>query len=478
MVATMMVVVLFLTACAGAAGPPGPSRSNYSPSGYQAGLWPQRPAVELVFDVGADLRSVTGRESVVFTPDLPTCELVFRAWPNGPSLSKTGASLTVTDASVNGGPVTPQVSAAGAPPGAPGTLIDIALPTCLSPGQSVRVDLGFRLVLGADADEVIGYSPSTRTAWFATGYPLLAWVRGRGWARDPSEAMDGDGDFAVSEDFKLSLSVTAPTAYQVVGTGVAAGNTPNSAVGTTTHRFTSPAVRDVSIGVGRYTVLDRDINGVRLHLATPTEGTKTPPSAWADQLAEAVTSLTALFGPFPYPDLWVTVAPSQSDATEYPAALQFGDIKQSKLRVLTSHEVSHQWFYALVGNNQAEDPWLDEALATFGEALVGGDANQYRYNHIPSKVVGLMGQSMTYWANHGGSDRYDDAVYNQGAAILLEARHRVGADRFDAALRSYITSNAHHVATPGDFARAFSDLPAVLDLLHQAGALPDNAEPK
>jgi tryptophan synthase beta subunit len=87
-------------------------------------------------------------------------------------------------------------------------------------------------------------------------------------------------------------------------------------VGTTTHRFTSPAVRDVSIGAGRHTVLDRDVNGVRPHLATPTKATKTAPSAWADRLTEAVTSLTALFGPFPYPDLWVTVAPSQSDATE------------------------------------------------------------------------------------------------------------------------------------------------------------------
>jgi hypothetical protein len=429
--------------------------------------------------VAADLRSVTGRESLVFTPDLRTCDLVFRAWPNDPTESKSGASLVVTDATVDGRPVAPQVSAAGAAAGAPGTLIDIPLPACLNPGQSAHANLGFRLILGPNSDEVLGYSPTTQTAWFATAFPLLAWVRGRGWARDPAVALDGDGDFPVSEDFQLTLSVTAPTSDHVMATGVAAGDTPGPAPATTTHRFIAPAVRDVTIGVGNYNILDRDINGVTLHLATPTTNTTVTPAVWADQIANAITSLTAIFGPFPYPELWVTVIPGQNDGQEYPAALQLGDdIKQKRLRSLVAHEVSHQWFYALVGNNQAEDPWLDEALATFGEALVGGDANDYRYSDISHKVVGLMGQPLTYWATHGGSDRYDDAVYNQGAAVLLEARRQVGADNFDAALRSYILDNAHRVATPADFAHAFTSLPPVLNLLHQAGALPGVTPPE
>jgi hypothetical protein len=441
-------------------------------SGYAKGLWPQRPVVGLAFDVAADLRSVNGHESVVFTPDLPTCELVLRAWPNAPEDSKTGASLTVTGIAVDGRPADAHVSAAGAPPGAPGTLVDVSLPRCLNPGQSVRAELRFRLTLGADADGVLGYSPRTHTAWFATGFPLLAWVRGRGWARDPALELDGDGDFPVSEDFNLDLSVTAPADDQVIGTGVAAGQTVGAEPATTVHRFTAPAVRDVAVAVGHYAVLDREVGHVRLHLATPAAGSTTPASTWADEITEAIKSLSGLFGPFPYPELRVTVIPGQNDGQEYPAALQLGDnVKRKKLRSLVSHEVSHQWFYALVGNNQAEDPWLDEALATFGEAVVSGDAKEYRYTKISSKVVGLMGQPMAYWAQHGGSDRYDDAVYNQGAAVLLEARNRVGPEHFDPALRSYIETNAHRVATPADFADAFAGLGPVLDLLTHAGAL-------
>lgn len=123
---------------------------------------------------------------------------------------------------------------------------------------------------------------------------------------------------------------------------------------------------------------------------------------------------------------------------------------------------------------RAEHPWLDEALATFGEANARGDAGDYQYDNTPSRVVALMGQPMSYWVSHGGFDRYTEVVYNQGAAVLLEARRLVGPDRFDQDLRSYLVNNAHRVVTPADFARAFVDLPEVLELLRKAGALSGN----
>ncbi|MGH3897072.1 MAG: M1 family aminopeptidase [Pseudonocardiaceae bacterium] len=244
--------------------------------------------------------------------------------------------------------------------------------------------------------------------------------------------------------------------------------------GSTTHRFTAPAVRDVAVAVGRYDVLNRDVGGVRLHLATPQTGTKADPQDWADEIDAAITSLTKVFGPFPYPEFWIAITPGQSDGTEFPAALQFGDVKGSRLRALVAQEVSHQWFYSLVGNNQAEDPWLDESLATFGESIVGGDGDDYQYSDISRRVVGLMGRPMTYWADNGGFDRYTEGVYNQGAAVLLHARRQIGADRFDTALRSYIVTNAHQIATPADFAHAFAKAPQVLDLLGKVGALPNS----
>ena len=467
--AALLAVLALVASCTGT----GPAQQQPAPAvaDYSSGLWMQRPRVTLSFDVAPDLASATGKETVAFTPDAQTCELVFRAWPDNPTMHEEGAALTVTSVSVEGRPTTPQVTAAGAPDGAPGTLITVPLQECLAAGSTTHAELDFQLAIGPDADERIGYSPETRTAWFGSGFPLLSWIRGSGWARDPAVAMNGET--AASEDFVLTdLSVTAPSDDKVLGPGTAVGEVPGPTPGTTTHRFSAPAVRDVAVAVGDYDVLDRDIGDVHLHLATPTSGTRATPAQWADEIEHAVTGLAALFGPFPYPDFTVAITPGQSDGTEYPTALQMSDSKADDLPALVAHEVAHQWFYSLVGNNQAQDPWLDEALATFGEALVGGDAEDYAYDDTPHKVVGRMGEPMSSWASHGGFDRYTEGVYDQGAAVLLEARRRVGPEEFAAHLRDYVTANAHRVATPASFAQAFADLPPVLDLVRTAGALP------
>ena len=41
------------------------------------------------------------------------------------------------------------------------------------------------------------------------------------------------------------------------------------------------------------------------------------------------------------------------------------------MRLVVDHETAHQWFYALVGNDQARDPWLDETLATWAQTRLG-----------------------------------------------------------------------------------------------------------
>lgn len=426
--------------------------------------------VDLRFDVADDLRSAVGNERVVFTPDARVCELIFRAWPNKPATSSTGSSLVVTDVSVAGAAVQPIVSSAGAPAGAPGTLVTIPLPACLEAGESVAAELDFTLTFGRRADERMGVAPADELAWFGTAFPLLAWVRGSGWATDP--AVDVTGEMATSEDFLLrSLDVAAPSEYSVLGTGASVGARAGEESGTTVHQFEAAAVRDVAVSVGLLEIEEADVDGVRLHVGASTAGTVASLPEWVDEITRSMRALSRLLGPYPYGDLWVTVLADESSGIEFPGAVHYADVEPSEEQWLVSHELAHMWFYSLLGNNQARDPWLDESFATFAQLVVDED-EVYSLSDVPPEVAGNVGRPMSYWAGvDDPSSAYDDGVYVEGGAALYEARRRAGPARFDPALRRYVQDNAHRVVTPADVEAAFAELPEVVDLLRQVGAL-------
>jgi hypothetical protein len=456
-------VFVLLAACAAPEAAPAPTPRRGEP-------WAERPVVELAFDLAPDLSSARGREVVVFTADLRVCELVFRAWPNKPTAADDGTSLAVTDAAVDGRPLLPVVGAAGAPDGAPGTLVELPLPGCVEAGTPIRAELQFDLVLGPDAGERVGYSPSAELAWFGTAFPLLAWVRGEGWARDP--AVDLYGETVTSEDFRLAeLAVTAPTGRRVLGTGSEAGTAPG-ADGTTVHRFTADAVRDVAVAVGRFEVVERQVDDVRLRVGVPEQGSRVSADGWADAIEQMTRRLEGFLGPYPYPDLWAAVLPPLADGVEFPTALQFGDVGRETVPALVAHEVAHMWFYALLGNNQARHPWIDESFATYAQARAAGQLAGYPLADVDPGLRGELGQPMQHWAGRGGFGRYVRGVYDQGAAALIEGRRRVGEDVFDQATRAYVDTYAHRVVGPADVEAAFRDLPEVVQLLREAGGLP------
>jgi hypothetical protein len=156
------------------------------------------------------------------------------------------------------------------------------------------------------------------------------------------------------------------------------------------------------------------------------------------------------------------VLPDVRGGIEYPGAILLGTRQDRD--ATASHEVAHEWFYGLVGDDQARDPWLDEAFATYAEALDRGTGPTYLAAKVPPDGVGRTGRPMTYWE---GRPSYFRSVYLQGAAALLRARAASPA-AFDAQVRCYVARNAHRIATPADLAAA---IPLAASRLKRAGAL-------
>jgi len=420
---------------------------------------PLRPVIRLAFELTADRRTVTGTQQVRFTPDLPVTELVFRLWPNANGVgAPAGASLTVTRASVAGaGPFTTE-SVSGKI-GTQGTLLAIPLGRTAPVGVALSADLTFTLRLPSPHFERWGSSGST--AWWGSGYPLLAWERQRGWQRQPAVRFPSEA--AVSEAAATDLTVTVPAGDTVLMTGRV--DPPKTVAGGRRQwHATSTVARDVSVSVGRFSTRAATIEGVAVVVGVSSELRNDPDELLA-QTRRSIQRLAKLYGPFPYPSLSVAALPGlSSGGIEFPGAIMVGPRDWT---VVVPHEVAHEYFYGMIGDNQARDPWLDEAFATYSEALV----NDAQARYLPElDRPGPVGSTMQSW----GADRdgYYATVYGKGGAALLTARQRVGAAAFDAALRCYVNDNAWTVATPDDVVRALTHLPAALAVLRDAHALP------
>lgn len=471
LIAIPLLTALLLTACTD----PGSEESDDgTPSAEQS--WPapseDRPVVNLAFTLPDTLDSATGTETVTFTPDQQICELVFRAWPNRPGTAEAGNELTVNSLKVGGRSLAVSTEPAGAPDGRPGTLVTAALPACSPAGRPVTAHLEFDVRLGEEADGSVGWSREAQMAWLGGAFPLLAWERGRGWAREP--AVPVYGETATSETFRLNrLEVTVPSDARVAGVGEAGPTRPGRESGTTVHTFSAPALRDVSVTVGEIDLTTFETSGTSVVLALPTVGHEGTVEEWRREISDGLAGLTDMFGPVPYPDLWLSVIPTVSDGVEYPGAIQFGDVEPDDESWLVLHELAHLWFYGLVGNNTARDPWLDESFATYAQELV----EPTRLTHDPDEWLGLpgaVGDSMQEWARRDRPDRaYVATVYRGGGRALIEAREADGdPEAFDQAVRAYLRAGAGRIATPADVRAAFADLSGATRVLREAGALP------
>lgn len=388
---------------------------------------PNRPRYTLHLVIAPASHTVTGSLRVAFTPDVATDRLVFRLWANGPALRAHGSHLTTGAVTVDG-------RRAGSRMPDPTTLV-IAHP--VAAGTTVSVGMRFRLLLPQNLrDRISQRGDAIRLGSF---FPILPWVPGSGWALDPPTGIPAETSTSPVADFDVTIS--APSGLGVVASGVQVSH----------DHWQAGAVRDFAVATGDFTYVRRVVHApspVNLTVAI-SRGVAVNPQQAGDDAQLAVEHLARLYGPYPWKTLTIAYGPDLvGEGIEYPTMIFQGPDRR---RLITAHEVAHQWFYSLVGNDQARDPWLDEGLASWAGAETSDDMPTFTNVPIPAVSGGHLGAPMTYWDGRGGF--YFAGVYAQG----VQALNSLGSEqRIECALRRYVARNAYGIATDSAALSAFA----------------------
>ncbi len=327
----------------------------------------------------------------------------------------------------------------------------------LQPNQTTSLRLNFRL----DFPTVEGtFGVSGRQTNLMNWYPYIPpYDETEGWITHPQQVVNNMvvGEYVVNEvaDFDVTLKLT--DREELIEVAASAPAVETNGVRSYHLELARGFAFSISDSYFEHEIVQ---DGVRIHSYVFME---------AQDAGEAVTEIAAqalkLFGElyYPYPREMLSIVAAdflhnmEMDGMvmiSYGVFDFYNDTPKTNLTILTPHEVSHQWFYSLVGNDQAKEPWLDEALATYHEVLFyqryHPDLVQWWWDN---RVSGFAPQgnvnSDIYIA--GGYEAYRNAVYLHGAMFLQEIRDAVGDEAFFAALKDYAINNAYQIATSEDF---------------------------
>jgi hypothetical protein len=388
---------------------------------------PHRPVYALDVNVRPAEHLVTGTVSVKFTPDITIDRLVFRLWANNPRLAPRGPILNVGSVTIDGN----TVKATLPDP----TTLSVPLAAPLAGGRTVEATVAWDLRLpGPLSDRISQIGSSIRLGSF---FPILGWEPGVGWATEPPATGFAEASTAPTADF--AMHVVVPPGLDVLATGV-----PDT-TGTT---WRAEAVRDVALAIGHFRIARTEAaSGVRVIVAVASDLLDIP-EAYALKLKARLDSYATWFGAYAWPSYTVVITPGLRGGIEYPMFVMQGP---NSLGRTTSHELGHQWFYALVGNDQGRDPWLDEGLATYAEVQAEDVLDDTVARLLPAETKGRLTSPIAYWNDHQRS--YYAGVYVQGAQAVASLG---SPDRVDCALRIYVARNAYGIARPVDLINAAS----------------------
>lgn len=370
---------------------------------------------------------------------VPLDALYFRLYPNHADF---GGSLEVAEpVRVDGQPVPVRLEQDG-------VLMRLGLNQPLAPGDSTTVAMRFtaRTQRNASGSAYGAFNQEGGVWSLATFYPVLARRFGNDW---DLRVVQDQGDLAVTQTALYEVFLDTPPDWTLVTTGARISQQP-LAHGPRREHFVSGPQRDFFLAAVRgLNQASTMVDGTRIvtyyQPDNPATGQRT-----LEVAAQSLRTFNDRFGRYPLAELEVIQAAlTRFLGVEYPGVVLIEDNLYNRggrtLDTTVAHEVGHQWWYSLVGNDVQGEPWLDEGLTSYmqviyyegqgNQASAEGELDNFRSYYLAARKSGRDGPAGGAVGSFDGN--YVALVYAKGALFFHALRLHLGDELFFRSLQNY-----------------------------------------
>ncbi len=474
---TLILAVLSLPACKSQAPPNPPTATRVAPSTVASTplgvAWDDRsPFVsglihseqdvlsqldganvyQIDLRIADDLLELDGQQAVRYTNQTAEAlkELYFRLFPN-----LFGGSAKVQSVTVNDREARPSYELLN-------SALRVPLSPPLEPGRQAVIEMTFSVEVPPRAEVSYGmFGLQEGVLALAHFYPMIPVYDDEGWN---VEVPTPQGDVVFADSSFYLVRVNAPTALTMVASGVELER--RAPGGRQEVTYAAGPVRDFYLAASTdYVVISGQHGETTIHSYAPPE-LRAGAEAALQYTVDALRILSERLGAYPFTEFDIVGTLTQAYGIEYPGITAMAlrlypprdEYPPAYLESTIAHEVSHQWFYGTVGNDQLDEPWLDEALAQYTTLLYWQDL----YGLAGGE--GFRDSLLERWARVDNADipigmpvesyegrEYGAIVYGRGPLFIEALAERMGQSVFDTFLRDYYVTHKWGIATADSF---------------------------
>ncbi len=342
-------------------------------------------------------------------------------------------------------------------------ILTISLPRDLFPCEEIAICMNYTIQL-ANINHRLGYGNNTVN--FGNFFPI-ACVYQNGFVKN-GYATNGDPFYSDLANFDVTISYAEK--FMMASTGIQLNTKTESEHKITTCK--AQKVRDFCFVLSdKFQMKSKTVGKVTVEYFYYEDERS---DEHLETSVEAVKTFENLFGEYPYQKLSVVKTNFCFGGMEYPNLVMISDdiSDNEMINYVIVHEIAHQWWYGVVGNNEYEEAWVDEGLTEFSTALFFENNPKYnvkyetimenakttykKFVEIYTKINGDVDESMNRDLSEFDTEpEYVNCTYTKGMLLFDSLRMTMSERKFQKCLREYYKNFAFKNSSSEDLIKSF-----------------------